>query len=162
MRACGGDNFYCDGDKSTAPTKVLPGFYTTDYSSLYPAVSFEELITSSIDHADSKGRLSSHKYTASELVRQAYSDTFPPNTQVRSPCPPGYYRDWADDAWWSAFDGNRSAITTYRNIPSCKLCPENTYKAVNGDDPALCQPCNPGVSEVTYLSLYKCTCNCFQ
>ena len=43
---CGGDDVYCDGDRTVAPVHVLPGFYTTDYSSLFPSTRREYMVSS--------------------------------------------------------------------------------------------------------------------
>ena len=161
MHACGSDDVYCDGDRTVAPVKVLEGFYTVDYMSLYPHVQEEVVEASPVDHPDMTGRLSTRVYTTAQLIYQQYSASMAPSTEVRSPCPPGKFRDWSQHINVTyGFDYYSSALT-YKHIPRCRLFPEGTYKAVNGDDPSLCLPCNVGASSGGSVSTPNRTiCEC--
>jgi len=89
MHACGGDDRYCDGEASAAPVTVLPGFYTVDYSSIYPYTAAEVASSSG-----GGGRLPSRSYSkANENLQQA-GQFYPSLTGLRATCAPGYYRNW--------------------------------------------------------------------
>lgn len=55
-------------------------------------------------------------------------------------CPPGQFRNVSFEV--DATLGSTSLIATSVYLPLCTLCPEGTYKAVAGDEFALCRPCD--------------------
>jgi hypothetical protein len=55
MHHCGGDAVYCPGELSAAPIAVQRGFYTADYSSVFPSVVDEDAArtgTAAVPHID--------------------------------------------------------------------------------------------------------------
>jgi hypothetical protein len=83
------------------------------------------------------------------------------NNSNRDQCPPGQWRNWTEE-WNEDIVGLEDILAVRRPIrisaavPSCQLCPNGTFKAVNGDDYSLCLNC-PSQSSDTKDRL-QCVC----
>jgi hypothetical protein len=70
MKACGHDNVYCPGgERVAAPLRVHTGYYTADYSSMYPNT-MQEVEVVANDDEDSEERMSFNKYISIQLNYQ--------------------------------------------------------------------------------------------
>lgn len=74
-----------------------------------------------------------------------------------SACPPGRFRDWRSSQDDSI--GRASVLSTHNATPDCQGCPIRTFKAVSGDEPHLCRPCD---SKTSYSSPSRITCICLE
>lgn len=71
-----------------------------------------------------------------------------------TPCPPGQYRTYS-----SLTPSNTSAsVSTMQAVPTCQLCPPNTYKIAAGDDISLCRPC-PAKNSTSSSNRILCSCS---
>jgi len=75
MKACGHDNVYCPGgERVAAPLRVHSGYYTADYSSMYPNTMQEVEVVANDEEEkekeDSEERMSFNKYINVQLNYQ--------------------------------------------------------------------------------------------
>ena len=75
-------------------------------------------------------------------------------------CPPGQWRNFTqpyNDLFKLDPGDSASMISTHFPFPVCQLCPDGTFKSVEGDDFSLCRPCNLRHS-ISADDRITCTC----